>query len=107
MITRTAGFLDKRSLPNPMELSSAARTQLVVPAISVRYGTACRGVVYLNSKTHRPSDVLARRHRVVCAVCSLDPDRPVMIEEGEQWELHQRTRSHTRLARQGSSYQES
>jgi len=86
--TVTRDFLDKRPLPNPVELSSAARTQLLVP-----------------TKPVRPSDVLARRRKVVCAVCSLDPDRPVMIEEGEQWEFHQRTKPHRRLAKR-SSYQE-
>ncbi|KAF9653030.1 tRNA isopentenyltransferase [Thelephora ganbajun] len=86
----TRDFLDQRSLPSPIELSSAARTQLLVPAKSVR-----------------PSNILVRRRKVVCPVCSLDPDRPVMIEEGEQWESHQRTKSHQRLARPRSSYRES
>ncbi|KAF9792329.1 tRNA isopentenyltransferase [Thelephora terrestris] len=86
----TRDFLDKRSLPNPVELSPAAKTQLVVP-----------------EKPLRPSDALARRRKIVCPVCSLDPDRPVMIEEGEQWESHQRTRSHQRLARRRSDRQES
>jgi len=85
----TRDFLDKRALSNPVELSSAARTQLAVAEKSVR-----------------PSDVLARRRKVVCSVCSLDPDRPVMIEE-EEWEFHQRKKSHKRLARRRSSYQES
>lgn len=40
MVTGTADFLDKRPLPNPIELSSAARAQLVVSVKSVRYGTA-------------------------------------------------------------------
>jgi len=88
--TITRDFLDQRSLPNPMGLSSTARTQLVAPEKSVR-----------------PSDVLARRRKVVCPICSLDPDRPVMIEDGEEWELHQKKKSHRRLARGGSSYQES
>jgi len=87
--TITRGFLEKRSLPNPVELSSVARTQLLVPA-----------------KPIRPSDVLARRRKVVCAVCSLDPDRPVMIEEGEQWKSHQRTKLHRRIAGR-SNYRES
>ena len=98
MTTRIADFLDKRSLPDPVGLSSTARIHLAVPAKSVRYGIAGQGVVHLNSE-HRPSDVLTRRRKVVCPVCSLDPDRPVMIEEGEQWEFHQRTKSHQRLAR--------
>ena len=39
MITRPADFMDKRLLPNPVDLSSTARAQLLVPAKSVRYGT--------------------------------------------------------------------
>jgi len=85
----TRDFLDKQPLPNPVELSPAARAQLVVPAKSIR-----------------PSDALARRRKIVCPVCSLDPDRPVMIEEGEQWESHQRKRSHLGLARRRGNYQE-
>ena len=91
-----------------MGLSFAARTELVAPDKPLRYGTTGRGVVSIRIlKPHRPSDVLARRRKVVCPVCSLDPDRPVMIEDGEEWELHQRKKSHRRLARGGSSYQES
>jgi hypothetical protein len=37
MIPRIADFLDKRSLPNPVELSPAAKTQLVVPEKPLRY----------------------------------------------------------------------
>jgi len=87
--TITRDFLDKRSLPNPVELTPAARIQLAVPAKSVR-----------------PSDVLARRRKITCPVCSLDPGRPVMIEEGGQWESHQRTRLHQRLSKGQSGYEE-
>ena len=45
MMIRSADFLDKRALSNPVELSSAARTQLAVAEKSVRYGTATQGAV--------------------------------------------------------------
>ena len=45
MMIRLADFLDKRPLPNPVELSSAAKTQLAAAEKSVRYGTAGQGAV--------------------------------------------------------------
>lgn len=35
---------------------------------------------------------------MTCSVCTLQEDRPVMIEEGPEWIAHQKTRSHRRLA---------
>jgi hypothetical protein len=35
---------------------------------------------------------------MTCPVCTLQEDRPVMIEEGPEWIAHQKTRSHRRLA---------
>ena len=46
----------------------------------------------------RPTAILQARIRRVCPVCTIQEDRPVMLEEGTEWDLHQRTRSHRRLA---------
>lgn len=48
--------------------------------------------------TNRPSETLAARRKRVCTVCTKDEDRPVMIEEGQEWEVHVKTRAHWRLA---------
>lgn len=46
---------------------------------------------------HRPTAMLEARRKVVCPVCTIDENRPVMIEQGLEWELHRKTRSHKRL----------
>lgn len=45
-----------------------------------------------------PLSILAAHNLIVCPVCTLNKDQPVMIEEGSQWEVHRMTRSHKRLA---------
>jgi hypothetical protein len=45
-----------------------------------------------------PISVLEARRKMTCSVCTLQEDRPVMIEEGPEWIAHQKTRSHRRLA---------
>jgi tRNA dimethylallyltransferase len=32
-------------------------------------------------------------------VCTTDLEKPVMIEEGKEWENHQRSRTHRRMSR--------
>lgn len=46
----------------------------------------------------RPASVLEARKRRVCPICTVQEDRPVMIEEGSEWDLHQKSRAHRRLA---------
>ena len=50
------------------------------------------------SNPHPPSPtaVLEARRKRTCIVCSIDPDKPVMIDESD-WDVHVRTRSHKRL----------
>ena len=38
--------------------------------------------------------MLTKRRRVICEACTTDLDRPVMIEEGEEWRVHSRSRGH-------------
>ncbi len=42
--------------------------------------------------------MLEARRKLTCLVCTVDENRPVMIEQGLEWEIHQKTRSHKRLA---------
>ncbi|KAF9452810.1 tRNA isopentenyltransferase [Macrolepiota fuliginosa MF-IS2] len=74
-------FLDDRDLPEPKSLSERARNLL-----SVR------------EKAVEPTAVLEARRKVICPICTTEENRPVMIEQGPEWEIHQGTRSHKRLA---------
>ena len=49
--------------------------------------------------TPSPTLALDARAKVVCPVCTVDASRPVMIEVKREWEAHQNTRRHRRLAR--------
>lgn len=44
-----------------------------------------------------PKDVLNARRRVVCAACTIDSERPVTLDEGQEWELHQNSRTHKKF----------
>ncbi|TFK48799.1 tRNA isopentenyltransferase [Heliocybe sulcata] len=70
-------FLEERPLPDPLELSNAARSMLTIPG--------------------SPSSPIVRR-KLVCDVCTTNTEEPVMIEEGEQWEVHRKTKAHKMMA---------
>ncbi|KAF9052739.1 tRNA isopentenyltransferase [Panaeolus papilionaceus] len=74
-------FLVGDPLPEPIDLSQTANRVLTT-----------------KSKSINPQQVLEARVKRVCPVCTLQSDRPVMIEEGEEWLLHQRTKVHRKLA---------
>ena len=44
-----------------------------------------------------PIAVLNARRRTICLVCTTDNEQPVMIEEGKEWGLHQKSRTHRKL----------
>ncbi|KAJ3556429.1 hypothetical protein NP233_g11981 [Leucocoprinus birnbaumii] len=74
------GFLNDQELPEPKSLSERALAMLTV-----------------KEKDVRPTAVLEARRKIICPVCTLDETRPVMIEQGPDWEVHQNKRSHKRL----------
>lgn len=45
-----------------------------------------------------PSETLSARRKRTCDVCTDDPTRPIMIEEGSEWDRHVKTKVHKRLA---------
>jgi hypothetical protein len=47
-----------------------------------------------------PTAVLSARRKVICDVCSIDPEQPVMIDEGHEWRGHVQSRKHRRLRRE-------
>ncbi|KAL4065434.1 IPP transferase-domain-containing protein [Scleroderma yunnanense] len=74
-------FLNSSELPDPATLSPLAQAMLVTV-----------------NKPVNPTAVLEARRKMVCSICTTDPSRPVMVEEGIEWEVHQKTRLHRRLS---------
>lgn len=74
-------FLEQRPLPDPRALSSIARDLLSIA-----------------DKPTDPAAVLHARRKTICPICTCDEEKPVMIEEGEQWVVHIKTRRHRRAA---------
>ncbi|KAI0713288.1 tRNA isopentenyltransferase [Earliella scabrosa] len=82
----TGAFLRGEPLPDPLTLSSTAAEMLTV--------------------RERPTDplaVLSANQRVVCDVCTIDPDQPVMVD-GVKWETHVRSRGHRRMTGRGKEH---
>ncbi|KAF5391798.1 hypothetical protein D9757_001656 [Collybiopsis confluens] len=77
----TNAFLDSKSLPDPMSLSDVAKEVLKV-----------------EHKNTDPIAVLNDRRKIICPVCTVDPARPFMVEEGKEWQMHQKSRFHKRRA---------
>ncbi|KAI0320514.1 tRNA isopentenyltransferase [Amylostereum chailletii] len=75
-------FLTCSDLPNPRSLSRVAESMLSV-----------------KDKPTSAEAVLQARKKFTCPVCSVDASRPVMLEEGLEWDAHEKTRAHRRLAR--------
>ncbi|KAH7927719.1 tRNA isopentenyltransferase [Leucogyrophana mollusca] len=74
-------FLSNHDLPDPLSLSDSARSMLSI-----------------SDKPTDPTAVLHARRKITCRVCTIDETKPVMIEEGREWESHQKTKIHRRLA---------
>ncbi|KAN0139808.1 tRNA isopentenyltransferase [Lactarius tabidus] len=83
-VSLTEDFLRCEPLPDPLSLSSAAKTMLAVP-----------------TKATDPTTVLLARRKVICPVCTTNESMPIMIEEGREWEAHIRTKVHRHLAAKG------
>ncbi|KAJ8508549.1 hypothetical protein ONZ45_g9198 [Pleurotus djamor] len=77
----TDGFLNFEDLPDPRSLSSTASDLLDIA-----------------DRPTTPNAVLAARRKIICPFCTVNPEEPFMVEEGEQWKAHQRTKVHRRLA---------
>ncbi|KAH7906484.1 tRNA isopentenyltransferase [Hygrophoropsis aurantiaca] len=74
-------FLSIHDLPDPLTLSDTARSMLSI-----------------NDKPTDPTAVLQARRKITCQTCTVDVTKPVMIEEGREWEMHYKTKAHRRLA---------
>jgi hypothetical protein len=48
----------------------------------------------------------APKTKLICPVCTRDGEKPIMIEEGKQWDLHARTRHHRKAARKRKQNEE-
>ncbi|KAL5511455.1 TIT1 [Sanghuangporus vaninii] len=73
-------FLESSETPDPSTLSETAKRLLSV----------------VNRPTS-PAEVLVARRKIVCPFCTTEADRPIMLEEGREWEVHQHTTAHRRM----------
>lgn len=53
-------------------------------------------LILIYSSMSSPISVLQARRKVICPVCTIQEDRPLMIEQGREWEAHRKTRTHRR-----------
>ncbi|KAK2467099.1 hypothetical protein APHAL10511_001357 [Amanita phalloides] len=79
-------FLGGRILQDPLTLSSLASKMLNVNR-AMDFTTA-----------------MQEQKMIICPVCTAQPDRPVMIIEGRDWDTHKRTRTHRRLEAKQQEY---
>ncbi|TBU66178.1 tRNA isopentenyltransferase [Dichomitus squalens] len=75
----TKAFLEGDPLPDPSTLSQTASEMLAV-----------------RDRPTDPMAVLSANRRMICPVCTTDPDQPVMVD-GVKWEMHERSRGHRRM----------
>ena len=73
-------FIENVDLPDPLSISDTAKRMLVV-----------------EDKPIDPTAVLEAHRKMICPICTTDPSRPVMVEEGKEWATHAKTRLHRRL----------
>lgn len=94
-----ADFLEQRPLPDPRALSNIARDLLSAADKPTEYACSFYDFGWsLTLASHSPAAVLTARRKTICPICTSDEEKPVMIEEGEQWTVHIRTRRHRRAA---------
>ncbi|KAF8484391.1 IPP transferase-domain-containing protein [Gautieria morchelliformis] len=76
------GFLEGRDLPDPRSLSLTADSMLNIQA-----------------ETPSPHAILDARRKVICDVCTTNPEQPMMVEDGQEWNDHMQSRRHRRMRR--------
>ncbi|KAF8331952.1 IPP transferase-domain-containing protein [Cantharellus anzutake] len=64
-------------MPDPLSLSKQAAELLQPPKSS-----------------SLPSELLSARRKRICEICTKNPTRPIMIEEGKEWRMHVKSRAH-------------
>ncbi|EJD02072.1 tRNA isopentenyltransferase [Fomitiporia mediterranea MF3/22] len=84
--TIAGAFLAGSPTPEPASISDTAKRMLTVA-----------------SRSTNPVDVMLTRRKLVCPVCTTEANRPVMLEEGREWEAHQRTSMHKAMQRKRDS----
>ena len=96
-----ADFLAERKLPNPRSLSQTADLMLDVQAEIKRFFfyRDCVSKQWL-IPTSSPFVTLGARRKSICDTCTTDPERPVMVEVGQEWKDHVQSRKHRRLRRE-------
>jgi tRNA dimethylallyltransferase len=85
-----AGFLRQEALPIPESTSTVAATMLTIKC-KQRYVMPC-GIV----DTVLSLLCASTKTQVVCEVCTVDPARPFLVEEGDPMSAHKGSRGHRR-----------
>jgi tRNA dimethylallyltransferase len=91
-------FLSDKPLPLPVSLSNRAAELLQDTGKSVKYVHRPHYSCRVSESALSPGDVLRVQRKLVCPTCSVHPEQPVMIDEGDPWDVHRRTKAHRRLA---------
>jgi tRNA dimethylallyltransferase len=99
----TEAFLAQQDLPDPKSLSVCAQEMLTVNDKPTEFVFISFSSVWAQTSIlYSPIAVLNARRRTVCSVCTIDSEQPVMIEEGKEWELHQKSRTHRKLVKRAN-----
>ncbi|KAF6764962.1 tRNA isopentenyltransferase [Ephemerocybe angulata] len=77
----TEKLLNGEPLPEPRSLSDVAAELLNA-----------------SDKSSNPLDVLQARQKTQCDICTIQDDRPFMVETGPEWERHIHSRAHKRMS---------
>lgn len=99
LIQDIADFLSEKDLPNPRSLSKTADFLLDVQAETKRFAFNVKTESPLIS-TNSPYATLDARRKVICDICTTNSERPIMVEDGQEWKDHVRARKHRRMQRE-------
>src|SRR3979490_3337545 len=50
--------------------------------------------------TYSPCATLDERRKVICDICTTNPEQPMMVEEGQEWKDHMQSRKPRRMRRE-------
>ncbi len=88
-------------MPDPRVLSDLAAELLQPQRSSLLYVSNLSRSVLLADLfilCFRPSESLSVHRKRICEICTEDPSRPIMIEEGKEWKVHVKSRGHKNKA---------
>ncbi|KAI0029723.1 tRNA isopentenyltransferase [Vararia minispora EC-137] len=91
-------FMNEEPLPDPLSLSDTAFNMLKVTHRPIEYTLSPRAQTIVSHETCSPVEMLTARRRIICPICTVNPLKPVSLLEGSEWDTHQKTKAHHKLA---------